>query len=260
MKHRVIQVADGFWNIRGSFKIGGILDVRTHVSLIERSNGKFIFLDAYTLSDAVDQQVRELTDDGEKVEAILNLHPFHTVHVQPMHERFPKARLYGTARHLSRFPDLPWESLRTEDPELHAMFAEDLDFSIPRGVDFISDNEKVHFSSVLALHRESGTIHVDDTLIYARLPGVVRMFGKTDLMRFHPTLAKALERRSGAAQDFRQWAEELAERWRDARNLCAAHTAVLLEEKNQGATIHARMLGALDQVASTLRKAEARYG
>jgi hypothetical protein len=45
------------------------------------------------------------------------------------------------------------QALRTEDPELHAQFAEDFEFSVPRGVDFISANENVHFSSVLVLHR-----------------------------------------------------------------------------------------------------------
>ena len=33
------------------------------------------------------------------------------------------------------------------------------------GVDFISDREVIHFSSVLALHRNSNTLHVDDTLM-----------------------------------------------------------------------------------------------
>ena len=148
---------------------------------------------------------------------------------------FPQAKLYGTARHVPRLPELPWEALRTEDPELHAMFAEDFDFSVPRGVDFISANENVHFSSVLVLHRASKTIHVDDTLMYVRLPRLMRVVGLPDAMSFHPTLAKALEKRAGAANDFRDWAEELAERWRDAENLCAAHTATLTSRKNQRA-------------------------
>jgi hypothetical protein len=219
-----------------------------------------VFLDSYTLSGEVEREVLELTNDGRDVEAILNVHPFHTVFARKMHERFPHAKLYGTERHISRFSELPWEALRTEDAELHAMFADDFEFSVPRGVDFISANENVHFSSVLVLHRASKTIHVDDTLMYVRLPRLMRVAGRPDVMSFHPTLAKALEKSAGAASDFRGWAEELAERWRDAENLCAAHTATLTARKNQGPPIQARLLKALAKVERTLATHERKYG
>ena len=260
MRSRTIHVADDFWNIRGSFKIGGVVDIGTQASLVRRSNGKFVFLDSYTLSGEVEREVLELTNGGADVEAILNVHPFHTVFARKMHERFPRAKLYGTARHVSRFPELPWEMLRTEDPELHEVFAEDFHFSVPRGVDFISANENVHFSSVLVLHRASKTIHVDDTLMYVRLPRPMRVLGLGDAMSFHPTLAKALEKRAGAASDFRGWAKELAERWRDAENLCAAHTATLTAQKNKGASIHGRLLTALGKVEGKLAAHERKYG
>ena len=78
-----------------------------------------------------------LSGDGREIEAILNLHPFHTVHVRKLHGLYPHAALYGTARHVSRFPDLPWAKVCTEGSELHQRYAEDFDFSVPRGVDFI---------------------------------------------------------------------------------------------------------------------------
>jgi len=260
MAPHTLQIADDFWNIRGSFKIGGLVDIGTHASLIRRANGRFVFLDAYSLPGDIEREVSELTDGGKDIEAILNLHPFHTVHVRKMHAQYPHAKLYGTARHLSRFPELPWEAARTEDPELHAMFAEDFDFSVPRGVDFISSNENVHFSSVLVLHRASKSIHVDDTLMYIRLPKAIRLLGPKDTTRFHPTLGKALETRAGASRDFRTWAKELANRWQDAENLCAAHTATLTARKNQGPSIHARLLEALDKVDGTLKAHERKYG
>lgn len=260
MSQKTLHVADNFWNIRGSFKIGGVVDIGTQVSLVRRASGKFTFLDSYSLSDAVAREVSALTNDGKDIEAILNLHPFHTVHVRKMHEQYPHAKLYGTARHLARFPELPWEEPRTEDPKLHAMFAEDFEFSVPRGVDFISANENVHFSSVLALHRSSKTIHVDDTIMYIRLPRVMRSVGLRDAMSLHPTLGKALERRAGAARDFQDWAEELAERWRDTENLCAAHTATLTAKKNNGAPMHTRLLETLDKVSRTLKAHERKYG
>ena len=260
MSARTLQVADDFWNIRGSFKIGGVVDIGTQASLVRRASGKFVFLDSYSLSDSVAREVSALTNDGQDIEAILNVHPFHTVHVRKMHERYPQARLYGTARHLARFPELPWEGLRTEEPGLHTMFAEDFEFSVPRGVDFVSANENVHFSSVLVLHRASQTVHVDDTLMYIRLPRVMRTVGLRDSMSFHLTLGKALEKRAGAARDFQDWAEELAERWGDAENLCAAHTATLTARTNNGASIHTRLLEALGKVRRTLKAHERRHG
>lgn len=260
MGSHIIHVADDFWNIRGSFKIGGVVDIGTQASLVRRGDGKFVLLDGCALDGAVEREVLQLTNGGKDVEVILNVHPFHTVFARKMHERFPKAKLYGTARHVSRFSELPWEALRTEDAELHALFADDFDFSVPRGVDFISSNENVHFSSVLVLHRASKTIHVDDTLMYVRLPRLMRAVGLPDAMSFHLTLAKALEKRSGAASDFRDWAEELAERWRDAENLCAAHTATLTAQKNKGASIRTRLLKALGKVGGKLTAHERKYG
>ena len=105
------------------------------------------------------------------LEAVLHLHPFHTVHVRAAHELFPSAKLYGTARHADKLGDLPWEPLHTEDAELHSAFAEDLAFSVPRGVDFVSSDPNLHFSSVLALHRASKTLHVDDTLVALAFSG-----------------------------------------------------------------------------------------
>ena len=249
----MLRIADDFLNIRGSFKVGGLIDLGTQCSLVRRASGKFVFLDSYTLSGKVQRDVDALTNGGKDVEAILNLHPFHTVHVRAMHERYPKARLYGTARHLSRLPDLPWEKTRTEQARLHKLFEADFEFSVPRGVDFISANENVHFSSVLAFHRASRTIHVDDTLMYVRLPLPARVLGFQDTLLFHPTLRQALEKRNGAGRDFREWAEELAADWRDAENLCAAHTTALIAAKNRGATIHDRILAALEKVSGTLR-------
>jgi len=259
MSSKLIQLSDNFWNIRGSFKIAGIIDIGTQASLVRLANGKFVFLDSYTLGGSVLQEIDQLTGKGKNVVAVLNLHPFHTIHVAWMHEHYPGARHFGTARHLSKFPELEWQSSLTEETKTHAMFAEDFEFSVPRGVDFISDDENVHFSSVLAFHPMSKTIHVDDTLMYIRLPLLMRFFGLTDSLSFHPTLAKVLEKREGAAQEFREWLLALAEDWQSTENLCAAHTAVLRAEKSD-VSIHDRLLKALDKVESKLASHEGKYG
>jgi len=131
---------------------------------------------------------------------------------------------------------------------------------VPRGVDFVSANENVHFSSVLAFHRASKTIHVDDTLMYVRLPLPLRLVGFADLLSFHPTLNQALEKRAGAAEAFRTWAEEISDRWRDAENLCAAHTATLKAAENRGEPIRDRIRNALRRVSGTLRAHKRKFG
>jgi hypothetical protein len=257
---KIIQISDDFWNIRGTFRIGGVLNIGTHASLVRLSDGKFVFLDSYAFSGSVARDLLKITNDGSEVSAVLNLHPFHTVHVDAMHRQFPDARHYGTARHLAKYPDLSWEQLRTEDEALHAQFSEDFQFSVPNGVDFISDDENIHFSSVLAYHISSKTIHVDDTYMYARLPFPMHLLGVTDVTRFHPTLQKALEPREKAAQDFRQWAERLNTDWGDARNLCTAHLATLSATNNKGSSVKERLSEALSNVENTLRNHEQKYG
>lgn len=260
MKEEIIEVSNGFWNIRGSFKIGGVIDIKTHASLVRRKNGNFVFLDSYSLGPAAIKQVADILGENGEVEAILNVHPFHTVHVTKMHELYPQARLYGTARHLERFPELPWEAEHTEDLELHALYAADFSFSVPEGVDFISDNDNIHFSSVLVMHLASNTLHVDDTLMYVLLPQVLRLFGMKDSVGFHPTLSRALEKRPGAVAEFRAWAEALIEDWGAVENLCAAHTGPLLHAANSGATIQMRLEKALRKCEPILYLHERRYG
>jgi hypothetical protein len=260
MVDNFLQVSEDFWNIRGSYRIGGVLDVGTQASLVRLASGKFVFLGAYTLNSAIRQKIGSLTREGKDIQAILNVHPFHTVHLRKMHALYPDAMLYGTERHLSRFPDLPWARQGVDDPGLHNEFADDLEFSIPEGVDFISANQNVHFSSVLVWHGASRTIHSDDTLMYVRLPGLMRQLGLGDAVTYHPTLAKALEQRAGAARDFRAWASRLNERWSDAENLCAAHTGALLGRDNKGESIHVRMVKALEKVEGTLKSHEKAWG
>ncbi len=255
----VIEVADGFWNIRGSFMIAGIYDLGTHASVVRRANGKLVILDACAIDDDTRRWISAMSNDGADVEAILHLHPFHTLHVRSLHEAYPRAKLYGTARHPKKAPELPWEKVHTEDAALHEIFRDDLGFSVPRGVELIPADENLHFSSVLAFHHASKTLHVDDTLLYMPLPWPIRAF-KADVTRLHPTLAKVLERRAGAAADFRAWGRELVERSRGLENLCAAHSAALLGRENKGASIVERIEAAVRNVEDKLAAHERTYG
>ena len=254
----VVQVGDGFWNLRGSLRIRGIVDIGTQSSLVRRKSGSYVFLDACEIDDRTRRWVDEQTNRGEAIEAVIHLHPFHTLFVRRLHELYPGAKLYGTARHHRRDSDLPWQKEKTEDAALHELFKEDFEFSIPRGVDFIPSNENLHFSSVLAFHRASRTLHVDDTLNYLRLPKLLRPL-KQDLFLFHPSLSGVLERRAGAARDFRDWVAELVERSHSIDNLCTAHASALLARHNNGSTIRARIEDAARRLERKLTAHEARY-
>jgi hypothetical protein len=254
----VIEVDDGFWNLRGSFRVAGVLDIGTQMSLVRREGGGYLALDACGLTPETRALLDEKTRGGELLEAVLHLHPFHTLHVRALHQLYPRAKLYGTARHHAELADLPWEALKTEDPALHAHFAADLDFTVPRGVDLVTPNPNVHFGSVLAIHRATQTLHVDDTLTYMRLPGPLRVFGR-DMTRFHLGLGRALRREPGAADAFRGWARELIGHAASLRNLCAAHTSTLLARGNEGPPIAARIEDALRRVEGTLRTHEQKH-
>ncbi len=255
----VIAVGDGFHNLRGKLVVRGILPVGTQASLVRRKNGKYLLLDAIALDDETRQWVLAQTDGGQAIDAVLHLHPFHTIFVKAFHEAFPGAKLYGTTRHHKRAPGLKWEALRTDEAALHEMFADDLEFTVPRGVHLIPENENLHFSSVLAFHPPSKTLHVDDTLNYVRLPLPFSLF-KKDMLGFHPTLARVLEERAGAADEFREWAKDLVERLRSVENLCAAHTTVLLARHVDGPSIADRVAEALRGLEGKLAAHAARFG
>ena len=259
MSEQILKISDDFWNIRGDLKIGGMLNIGTHCSMVRRGNGKFVLLDTYTLQGDIKKQIDSLSNKGADIEAIINLHPFHTLHVESVHKQYPNAKLFGTQRHIEQFPHLPWQPELTESDECEALFADDLEFSVPAGVDFISSNDHLHFSSVLVYHKSSKTIHSDDTLMYLKLPGPAGRVIKPIIM-FHMTLPLTLEKRSGAANDFRCWAKQLADQWSDAENLCAAHSATLMGNENKSLSIANRILKALQKVEILLKIHEKRFG
>jgi hypothetical protein len=258
MTEKILKISDTFWNIRGEFRVFGLLNIGTQASLAKLGNGKFVLLDAYTLQDDIKQQVDSLTNNGVDIEAIINLHPFHTIHVAKIHADYPNAKLYGTQRHLDKLPDLPWQKELTNSSEFATMFSEDFEFSVPRGVDFISNNEHLHFSSVLAYHLASKTIHVDDTLMFLKLPGLLGVL-KSPEVSFHMTLSRTLEQRKAAADDFRLWVAQIAEQWSEAEVLCAAHSETLIV-KNKSPSIAAMIMIALQREEKTLRHHQQQFG
>lgn len=254
MSDRMIDLGNGFWNIRGTLRIGGVVNVGTHCSLVRLGTGDFVFLDSYGFGDDIARQVMALTDGGSLVRAILNLHPFHTIHCEAMHRMFPQADLFGSDRHHRKWPGLPWQPQAVESAEVAARFP-DLRFSLPDGVDYICQNERVHAGSLLAFHPASETLHVDDTLNVLPIPGWLRRLLRQPRLAFHPTLGQALQDRPGAAQAFRAWAMRIADDWRDIRTICAAHSATLAITPG---SFPGHVARALAKVEPTLERFEAK--
>lgn len=219
------QLAENFWNFRGSFKIARIVEVGTQMSLVRRNGGRFTLIDSYGVSGADREALLEITGNGAEIDTIINVHPFHTLHCTAAHELAPRAKLFGTRRHREQAPELPWEKETIEDVATQATF-EDLDLSIPAGLDLVTSDDSVHAASVLVRHRPSSIVHVDDTLMVLAMPGSLGSVLPQSRLRFHPMLGKALQHRHGAVDDFVAWTHDLAEKWATTSIVCAAHSAV----------------------------------
>lgn len=250
MTKTIEHLAENFWNIRGDFKIAHVINIGTHMSLVRKPDGKFILIDAYEPGEEDRAALMILTDNGSLIDAVLNVHPFHTVHCKFVHETLPHARLIGTRRHHEQKPQLDWDPAPIEDVATQQQFADLFDFSIPAGLEFVPEDESVHASSVLVRHRQSGIVHVDDTLMYLAPPSLIQLVVPQPKLRFHPKLAEALQKRVGAADEFVRWARDLARDWADTRIVCAAHNGIAhLTDQTFGQAID----DALEQASDTLQ-------
>ena len=102
---RLAAAAPNFVSVKFDFHTGairGVVEIGTQTSLVRRASGSFVLLDAYTLKGAVKERVFALTDGGRAIEAVLHLHPFHTIHVRPVAELLPHAVHFGSVRHRAR--------------------------------------------------------------------------------------------------------------------------------------------------------------
>ena len=103
------QIGDGFWNVRRRFRIlAKLFDIETHMSFIRLSNGKFLVIDTIDLNDQLQEEINHLTNNGDQIEAVLAVHPFHTLSMLAFYEKYPHLRYYGTPRHQRRIKDIPW--------------------------------------------------------------------------------------------------------------------------------------------------------
>ncbi len=251
------KLADTFWNIRGVHRLAGVLDIGTQMSLVQRGGAGFVVIDGCGLDDSQRASIMELTGDGERVAAVVNVHPFHTLHVEATHRLFPGATLHGTARHHRLAPSLPWSPEPVEEWGNDHPLADLFDLTVPDGVDFVCPDERVHVASVLVRHRQTGIVHVDDTLNVMAAPGLLREVFPVSSLRMHPMLGRALKKEAGAADAYAAWARTLAADWGDTRIVCAAHSAV---RNFPMGGFSKEVAAALDKVSGALNRHRARYG
>src|SRR5688572_32982474 len=108
------RLADGFWNLRGVHRIAGLIDIGTQMSVVRRPDGRFVVIDGIALDDAARDALLALTGGGAEVDAVVHVHPFHTLHVEAIHRLLPHATLFGTDRHRGPPPALPWTGAPVE--------------------------------------------------------------------------------------------------------------------------------------------------
>jgi len=239
MHDRLHDLGNGFWNIRGSFVRDEMIDIGNQSALVRLDSSKFILLDSYTLTGTVKEQVMALTSDGKDIEAVLNVHPFHTVHCAKVAKDFPHATFYGSSRHHQEVPEVDWSADLVESDAVAKRYPE-LQFSQPKGIDYISSNDSVHSGSLLVYHPASQSLYVDDTFELA--PSKLLNDVKADI-NLHATTLKALKDEADAGQRYCDWALNLAQKWRDVRYFCGAHSGLVVFETGEfaeklTATIH----------------------
>ncbi len=246
MNDEIYDLGKGFWSIRGSFIKNGILDIGVQSALIKLTSGRFIFLDSYTLTGDVRQQVMDLTNDGHDVEAVLNVHPFHTTYCEQMAQDFPQATFYGSSRHHKEIPNINWSEDLVESEAVAARYAE-LEFSLPKGIYYISPNDAVHASSLLVYHAASQSIYVDDTF---EIPPSKLFNAVQPSLGLHPTTKQALKNEPNAGKQYCDWATELAHKCSDTRYFCGAHSGLV--EFGEG-RFKTALLSAIDTARSELQ-------
>lgn len=223
----LVEIGPGFWNIRGSYKIlVGLIELGTHMSIAQLPNGKFLIIDAIPLTPQIKSEIDQLTENGAKIEAVLTTHPFHTLAIPGLFSNYPNPPYYGCPRHIKRFPEIQWAG-DLNDCKVRSKWNPDVDIRVPHGAEFVAPlpEKSNHFCCAFVYHKQSRTVHVDDTIMYCHKPGHLLKFAgfKEGTMMFHPSIkwAGLLPNRE-APFAFRDWMKSILADW-DFDNLCTAH-------------------------------------
>jgi hypothetical protein len=246
-KNRIVQIGPNFFNIRTSFKVfKGLVDIGTHMSLIRLANGTFIAIDTVPLDVGLRQEIDALTDNGRNIVAVIATHPFHTLAFPDFFAAYSTPEYIGTPRHIRNLKTIPWSQFDVMSDEVQKRWSPEIEMRIPAGAEFRNPLPEMtnHFNSVWVYHKESRTIHVDDTVMYFHNPsGLLKFAKKPDTMEFHISLpGPGLYPAPDAPALFKHWVQSVLADW-DFDNMVCAHTG-------------AKIGGAKEALRHTLEKAE----
>jgi hypothetical protein len=132
-KNELYSIGPGFWNVRGRFKVLKVIDIETQMSIIQLRNGKFLVIDTVEMDDHLRQEIDQLTNNGENIDAVVATHPFHTLSIPAFYQAYPKAAYYGTPRHLRRLTEIPWKG-DLDDCNIRKKWEPDVEMRIPAGL------------------------------------------------------------------------------------------------------------------------------
>jgi len=244
--NRTVLIGPGFWNVRASFKIDGF-EIGTQMSLIKLNSGKFLLLDTVELDWALKQEINDLTNNGDLIEAVIATHPFHTVYFPDFYKAYPKSMYIGTPRHLRNQKMIPWNG-SIWDCNWRQRWNPEVRMRIPRGSEFETPpNENIHFTGVHVFHEKSKTFHIDDTVT------INEPFHGN--MLFHPTLLTGgLYHIPESPPAFSNFVQKMIDNW-DFDNIVAAHNGV----KKGGAKTQLQHLLDLSQVVLNALVVEYRH-
>lgn len=122
---------NGFWNVRVPFKIN-MVDIGSHMSVIKLQNGNFLVIDTVEINDQLKRDLDELTQNGTKIEAVLAVHPFHTLAWSAFYKMYPNAKYYGTPRHLRKLTDIQWAG-QLDESKILSTWSPEVELRIPAG-------------------------------------------------------------------------------------------------------------------------------
>jgi len=200
------------------------------MSIIKLSNGKFLIIDTVPLDDELRQELDALVGEiggGNRIEAVVATHPFHTLAFPGFHKAFPNIPYYGTPRHIRKQPEIPWVGDVSKD-EVLKKWEPDVYMRIPEGSEFVAPvpEDTNHFNSVWVFHPTSKTVHIDDTVMYWSNPETLLRLAagkRKGLMELHLSVTgPGILSHPDAPGKFKAWCQKIITDW-DFDNMVCAH-------------------------------------
>jgi len=223
LKHyNLFHMFNGFYHVQAVWKFMG-MDLGTQMSLIQLKSGRFLVIDCVDMTPNLKLQIDVLTNKGSLIDAVLNTHPFHTIHIPAFRELYPDVPFYGCPRHLTRFPEITWAGCLCDQKVLEKWEPE-VSLRVPDGLEMLQPEEDDHASSVFVYHHASRTLHTDDTLMYGGDdPSFVLniLLYKNQSLALHPAVRDSAGSTT-RLDAFRQWLSQIVTDW-PIDNIVAAH-------------------------------------